>query len=225
MRRWWQALKDLPTILSGDGEEPEFNAKTQRRKGRTDTRKKTQRRGGAETQRVRCQREYGCPEWSGGNADDPVIAGSRCEARLLRTRAFVPDDLRPGRRARGASVPPWSCLLEREILINVRGEACALRECRPLGQVAGDERLRSEQSLDSAVAGRHLTAGTSTTDRGQVPPLRLRVSAPLRSIPNRVGRPCAFASSRLCVEFFLLGWATPTYIDSDPRKKSPSPAY
>jgi hypothetical protein len=56
-----------------------------------------------------------------------MIARARCEARLPRTQAFAAAGLHPGRRACGASAPPESCLLEREPLINARGETCALR--------------------------------------------------------------------------------------------------
>ena len=42
----------------------------------------------------------------GGNAGDLTIA-CRWEAGLLRTRAFVAAMLPTGRRARGASVPPY----------------------------------------------------------------------------------------------------------------------
>ena len=147
---------------------------------------------------MRCRRERGCPEWSGGSAGDPMIAGIQCEARPIRTQAFVSDGLRPGRRAKGASVPPWLCLLVRGLLINVRGEACALRERRPLGRGLCDGHLCPERCPRPAVrppfGGRDL-AGRS---RYIGFPLCLRASVvcPVRCICvicGQAGCLCVFA--------------------------------
>ncbi len=104
-------------------------------------------------------RRRGRPEWSGGNAGDPMIAASRDEARLFRTQAFVPDDLRPGRRA--ARVGPAvvvpartrdSDQRERRGLRSPRARAGGVSRCY--------ERSRSGQRLGPAVLGRP-AAGTS----------------------------------------------------------------
>ncbi len=61
----------------------------------------------------------------------------------------------PPADAQGASVPPYSYLLERESLINVRGEACALRERGPVGRDAATSAcVRGSGSTQRSLAAR-----------------------------------------------------------------------
>jgi len=86
----------------------------------------------------------------GGTFGDLTIAAHRWEARLLRTRAFVAAVLPTGRRAQGASVPPRHSPVSNRIRFSHHqrmrsGEACALRERRPLGRdIAPDACVRSD---------------------------------------------------------------------------------
>ena len=115
-------------------------------------------------------------------------------------QASVSVGLSPGRRACSASVPPESYLLEREPLINVRGEACALRERRSLGRVAATNAcIRNSRSAQRSPAARR------PGPRWMIglpwvlsAPLRLRASAFFPGFASL--RLCAFA---LCCDGYL----------------------
>jgi len=101
------------------------------------------------------------PRIDGGTVDDLAIAAHRCEARQLRTQASVVAILPPGRRARGASVPPR---LEGVAAIRQQpgtgGEVCAPQSA---GRRIGPSRrtLAFGATVRSGGPGRRPTVGTS----------------------------------------------------------------
>jgi len=107
-------------------------------------------------------RSAAVPRIDGGTVGDLAIAAHRCEARQLRTQASVVAILPPGRRARGASVPPY---LDEGIFRSTTGqdERRGLRSSRAQtgGQGNGDECSHSETLSCPPGPGRRPTAGTS----------------------------------------------------------------
>ena len=140
------------------------------------------------------------PRIDGGTGGDLTIADHRVEARQLRTQASVVAVLPPGRRARGASIPPHSSPVWKGGAVHPATEDEEWRGLRSQrAQAAGpghrDDRSRSERWHDPAVPGRRSTsAGTSP---------RARVSGAVICVICVICGQCARERRSLCLRVFV----------------------